>query len=78
MKTKIVKIDGMSVNGISLLLLDERGDDLKKLCPHCGKKKPITEFGLRAMTPRPGQTPVVRLQPWCTPCRGAARAASNR
>jgi hypothetical protein len=77
MKIK-VKIDGMSINGIQLVLLDEKGNALKKLCPHCSTKKVISEFGLRAMTPRPGYAPVVRLQPWCTPCRGAARAASNR
>lgn len=41
------------------------GGILFRTCPHCGKKKPITDFGLRAMTPG-GE---VRNQSWCKECR---------
>ena len=34
-------------------------------CPHCGKLKPIEDFGYRAMTPG-GK---VREQSWCKECR---------
>jgi ribosomal protein S27AE len=68
-------IKGMSINGILLVLLDDKGQELKRLCPHCGAKKVISEFGLRSMTARPSCAPVVRLQPWCTPCRSDERRA---
>lgn len=76
MKTRII-IRGMSINGVQLLLLDDKGQELKRLCPHCGAKKAISEFGLRSMTARPGNAPVVRLQPWCTPCRSDERRTAR-
>jgi len=76
-KTRVI-IKGMSINGILLVLLDDKSNELKKLCPHCSAKKAISEFGLRSMTTRPGCAPVVRLQPWCTPCRSDARRAAQR
>ena len=39
--------------------------ELKRICPHCKKEKPLSEFGLRAM--EPGGT--VRNQSWCKECR---------
>lgn len=38
---------------------------LYRTCPHCGQRKPLSEFGLRAMKPG-GQ---VREQSWCKACR---------
>jgi hypothetical protein len=63
-KNKII-IDGMSINGIELILRDDKGNELKRTCPQCGKKSIISRFGLRAMDNK-----TVRLQPWCIPCRG--------
>lgn len=41
------------------------GSEPTRVCPHCGKEKPISEFGFRKMT-KNGE---VRNQSWCKDCR---------
>lgn len=36
------------------------------VCPHCHKRKPLSEFGFRKMNNGKGP---VRNQPWCRECR---------
>ena len=62
-----VNISGMTINHITIYF-DDGGKELEKTCPKCNKRKPISEFGLRAMREKEDQV-VVRLQPWCGGCR---------
>ena len=39
----------------------------KKVCPNCGKEKPLAEFGARRMKPKPNGK--VTNQSWCSSCR---------
>lgn len=40
------------------------GKEPTRICPKCGKEKPLTEFGFRKMT-----NGTVRNQSWCKDCR---------
>ena len=40
------------------------GSESTRICPHCGKEKPISDFGYRNMGD--GQ---IRNQSWCKECR---------
>ena len=40
------------------------GSEPTRICPHCGKEKPLSDFGFRKMPN--GQ---IRNQPWCKACR---------
>lgn len=43
------------------------GKEPTRICPHCHKEKPLSDFGFRKMTPdEHGQ---VRNQSWCKECR---------
>lgn len=41
------------------------GSEPTRICPHCGKEKPISEFGYRQMT----KNGKIRNQSWCKDCR---------
>lgn len=41
------------------------GSEPTRICPHCGKEKPISEFGYRKMT----KNGKIRNQSWCKDCR---------
>lgn len=41
--------------------------EIMRICPHCGKEKPLSEFGLRKMTK--DEDGMVRNQSWCKECR---------
>ena len=38
-----------------------------RICPHCGKEKPLSDFGYRKM--KKGENGQVRNQSWCKDCR---------
>ncbi len=40
------------------------GSEPTRVCPHCGKEKPISAFGYRKMG-----SGIIRNQSWCTSCR---------
>lgn len=40
------------------------GSELLRVCPKCGKEKPLSEFGFREM-----QNGQIRNQSWCKDCR---------
>lgn len=40
------------------------GSEPTRICPHCGKEKPISDFGFRDMG-----NGTIRNQPWCKECR---------
>ena len=43
------------------------GSEPTRVCPHCKKEKPLSEFGYRNM----GDTnKTIRNQSWCKECRG--------
>lgn len=42
------------------------GSEPTRICPHCGKEKPLSEFGYRQMSKDSGE---VRNQSWCKKCR---------
>jgi hypothetical protein len=54
-------------DGIDIKIKADDYDDgvIYKTCPHCGERKPLSDFGLRRMT----GTNTVRDQPWCKDCR---------
>lgn len=41
------------------------GSEPTRICPHCGKEKPISEFGYRSMS----TNGPIRNQSWCKECR---------
>ena len=43
------------------------GSEPTRICPHCKKEKPISEFGFRDMGD--GRKNNVRNQSWCKDCR---------
>jgi len=59
-----MKIEGMTVADYALILQDG-GKELERTCPNCGKRKPISKFGLRVMTGKKE----IRLQGDCANCR---------
>jgi hypothetical protein len=59
-----MRIEGMSVEGYKLIL-QEKGSEIKRTCPKCGKLKKISQFGLRSMTGRKE----IRIQSYCVSCR---------
>ena len=40
------------------------GSEPTRICPHCGKEKPLSDFGFRKMAN--GQ---IRNESWCKACR---------
>ena len=40
------------------------GKEPTRVCPHCGKEKPVSEFGYRKM-----ENGTIRNQSWCKSCR---------
>lgn len=42
------------------------GSEPTRICPNCGKEKPLSEFGFRQMDKETG---TVRNQSWCKDCR---------
>lgn len=40
------------------------GSEPTRICPHCGKEKPLSEFGFRNMG-----NGEIRNQSWCKECR---------
>ncbi|MBP1565280.1 MAG: hypothetical protein J6A58_05965 [Oscillospiraceae bacterium] len=42
------------------------GSEPTRTCPHCGKDKPLSDFGYRKMNK---DTDEVRNQSWCKKCR---------
>lgn len=43
------------------------GSEPTRICPHCGKEKPLSDFGYRKM--KKGENGQVRNQSWCKDCR---------
>lgn len=43
------------------------GSEPTRICPHCGKEKPLSEFGYRMM--KKGDLGKIRNQSWCKDCR---------
>lgn len=43
------------------------GSEPTRICPHCGKEKPLSDFGYRKM--KKGKNGQVRNQSWCKDCR---------
>ena len=43
------------------------GSQPTRICPHCGKEKPISDFGFRKMDKENDDS--VRNQSWCSDCR---------
>ena len=43
------------------------GHEPTRICPHCGKEKPLSAFGFRKM--KPGKDGEIRNQSWCKECR---------
>lgn len=42
------------------------GSELFRICPHCKKEKPMSEFGYRNMG---DEDNTIRNQSWCRDCR---------
>ena len=40
------------------------GSEPTRMCPHCGKEKPLSDFGYRNMG-----NDTIRNQSWCKDCR---------
>ena len=43
------------------------GSEPTRICPHCKKEKPISDFGFRNMGEK--QNNQIRNQSWCKECR---------
>lgn len=43
------------------------GSEPTRICPHCGKEKPLSEFGFRKM--KKNKKEIIRNQSWCKDCR---------
>ena len=43
------------------------GREPTRICPHCHKEKPLSEFGFRKM--EKGEKGQIRNQSWCKDCR---------
>lgn len=43
------------------------GSEPTRICPHCGKEKPLSDFGFRKM--QKGENGKIRNQSWCKDCR---------
>ena len=43
------------------------GSEPTRICPHCKKEKPISDFGFRNMGKK--QNSQIRNQSWCKECR---------
>ena len=43
------------------------GSERTRICAHCGKEKPLSDFGYRKM--KKGENGQVRNQSWCKDCR---------
>ena len=43
------------------------GSEPTRICPHCGKEKPLSEFGFRKM--EKSEKGLIRNQSWCKDCR---------
>ncbi len=43
------------------------GSEPTRVCPKCGREKPLSDFGFRNMGPK--QNNEIRNQPWCKNCR---------
>lgn len=46
------------------------GSEPTRVCPHCEKEKPMSEFGYRNMGDK---TNTIRNQSWCRECRAKYR-----
>lgn len=43
------------------------GKEPTRICPHCGKEKPLSDFGFRKMENK--EDGIIRNQSWCKDCR---------
>lgn len=43
------------------------GSEPTRICPHCNKEKPLSEFGFRKM--KKDEQGEIRNQSWCKECR---------
>ena len=46
------------------------GHEPTRICPHCGKEKPLSDFGFRKMKSETDGE--IRNQSWCKECRSKA------
>lgn len=56
----------MDINNIKakVQISEFSGGEPMRVCPHCGKKKPLSDFGFRNMG-----NGDIRNQSWCKECR---------
>jgi len=48
-------------------IIQSNGSEPTRICPHCKKEKPISDFGFRNMGEK--QNNQIRNQSWCKECR---------